>query len=246
MDRAVFIAMSGAKQALTAQGMNSNNLANVNTTGFRADLARVRDMQVQGEGMATRFYGVAENNGIAVTPGDIQHTGNELDVAVEGDGFLAVIGPDGQEALTRAGNLRVNSVGQLINGSGFQVMGNGGPISLPPFEKIEIATDGTISVLGQGQDATTLAAVDRLKLVKPEPGSLVKNEYGLLTTAGGAEYVPDASVKVVAGSLESSNVSAIGSMTTMIDLARKYEAHVKLMKTMEEIDSSSAKLLSLS
>lgn len=246
MDRGLFIAMSGAKQALSAQAMNANNLANVNTTGFRADLARVREMQVQGTGLPTRSYGVIENNGVSVTPGAIQRTGNDLDVAIEGAGFLAVMGPDGQEALSRAGNLKVNSVGQLLTGSGMQVMGNGGPITLPPFEKIEIANDGTISVLGQGQDATTLAAVDRLKLVKPDTANLVKNVFGLLSPRSGGEFVPDASVKVVSGSLEGSNVTAINAMTNMIDLSRKYEAYVKYMKTMEEMDSNSTKILSLS
>ena len=246
MDRGLFIAMSGAKHALSAQSLNANNLANLNTTGFRADLARVRDMQVQGTGLPTRVYGLIENNGVSLTPGDIRRTGNDLDIAIKGAGFLSVLGPDGQEALTRAGNLKVNSVGQLLTGSGLQVMGNGGPITLPPFEKVEIASDGTISVLGQGQDATTLAAVDRLKLVNPVAGSLVKNAFGLLGQRGGAEFEPDASVKVVSGSLESSNVNAISAMTTMIDLSRKYEAYVKFMKTMEEVDSNSTKILSLS
>jgi len=246
MDRGLFIAMSGAKQALSAQSLNANNLANLNTTGFRADLARVRELQVQGAGMPTRSYGLIENNGVSTTPGDIRHTGNDMDVAIDGDGYLAVLGPNGEEALTRAGNLKVNSVGQLLTGSGMQVMGNGGPITLPPFEKIEIATDGTISVLGQGQQATTLAAVDRLKLVRPDAASLVKNEFGLLTQRGGTEYEPDASVKVVSGSLESSNVNAISAMTTMIDLSRKYESYVKFMKTMEEVDKNSTKILSLS
>jgi len=246
MDRGLFIAMSGAKQALSAQSLNANNLANMNTTGFRADLARVRELQVQGAGMPTRSYGLIENNGVLTTPGDIRSTGNDMDVAIKGDGYLAVLGPNGQEALTRAGNLKVNSVGQLLTGSGMQVMGNGGPITLPPFEKIEIASDGTISVLGQGQQATTLAAVDRLKLVKPDTNNLIKNEFGLLTQRDGTEYVPDASVKVVSGSLESSNVNAISAMTTMIDLSRKYESYVKFMKTMEDIDKNSTKILSLS
>jgi len=246
MDRALFVAMSGAKQALSAQSLNANNMANLNTTGFREDLARVREMQVQGAGMPTRVYGVVENNGVSTTSGDIRRTGNDLDIAIDGGGFLAVMGPNGQEALTRAGNLKVNSVGQLLTGSGMQVMGNGGPITLPPFEKVEIASDGTISVLGLGQDATTLAAVDRLKLVKPEQGNLIKNAFGLMSQRDGTEMVADASVKVVTGALESSNVNAMSAMATMIDLSRKYEAYVKLMKTMEEVDENSTKILSLS
>jgi len=246
MDRGLFIAMSGAKQALSAQALNANNLANMNTTGFRADLARVRESQVQGTGMPTRVYGVIENNGISTTPGDIKRTGNDLDVAIQGKGFLVVMGPDGQEALTRAGSLQVDSAGQLMTASGRQVVGNGGPISLPPFEKIEIANDGTISILGQGQDPSTLAAVDRLKLVNPPVQSLSKNAYGLLTAGAGADLIEDADVKVVSGSIEGSNVVAINAMTTMIDLSRKYETYVKFMKTMEEIDTNSTKILSLS
>ncbi len=246
MDRGLFIAMSGAKQALNAQALNANNLANMNTSGFRADLARVREQQVAGTGLPTRFYGVIENNGVSTTPGDIKRTGNDLDVAIQGKGFLVIMGPDGQETLSRAGSLQVDPAGQLMTASGRQVVGNGGPITLPPFEKIEIANDGTISILGQGQDPSTLAAVDRLKLVNPPVQNLSKNAYGLLTVGAGVDLIEDADVKIVSGAIEGSNVIAINAMTTMIDLSRKYESYVKFMKTMEEIDSNSTKILSLS
>lgn len=146
MDRVVFVMASGAKQLMRAQSVNANNLANVNTIGFQADLANFRAQLVDGPGYESRAYALGENAGARFEKGTIQSTGRPLDVAVNGDGWIAVQAMDGTEAYTRAGNLRVNINGQLLTGAGHPVMGESGPIVIPEFEKLEIGRDGTISV----------------------------------------------------------------------------------------------------
>lgn len=243
MDRMIYLAMSGAKQTLHAQALATHNLANVNTTGFKADLAAARSMPVFGDGQASRVYAMTERPGINFDSGSVQFTGNELDFAINGDGFIAVMAADGTEAYTRRGDLKINENGMLENGAGQLVLGNGGPIALPPSEKIEIGVDGTISVRPIGQDASTLAQVDRLKLVNPQLSDLEKSEDGLFRLKSGEPAEPDAIVQVIPGSLEGSNVNAVGEMVSMINLQRQFELQIKAMKTVEENDSAAAQLL---
>jgi flagellar basal-body rod protein FlgF len=246
MDRMLYVAMSGAKQISLAQSVNSNNLANATTDGFRADLAAFRSMPVFGPGAPTRVYAMMERPGVDITPGSINQTGNELDIAIKGDGWIAVQAPDGSEAYTRAGNLHIGEGGLLLTGRGVPVMGNGGPIALPQAEKVEIGNDGTISIRGIGQAANTLTTLDRIKLVKPDPQLLMKGADGLIRVKDNVPVDPDASVTVVSGALEGSNVNAVEAMTNMITLARQYEAQVKAMKTVGEMSQTEDQLLSMS
>ena len=245
MDRALYIAMTGARQIELAQAINTNNLANVSTDGFRAELAAFRAMPVFGPGQPTRVYAMAERPGVDLSAGKVTTTGRDLDIAVNGEGWIVVQARDGSEGLTRAGNLRVSSVGQLETGDGLAVMGNDGPIAIPDAESIEIGADGTISVRPLGLSANSLTVVDRIRLVNPEAGKLYKGKDGLMR-ARGAALVPDASVTLVNGALESSNVNAVEAMVNMIALARQYEMQIKVMKTTEENDAASARLMRLS
>lgn len=247
MDKALFTAMTGAKHNMLAQAVRSNNMANVNTTGFRGDFAQARSMPIYGgDGHPTRAFSLTESPATNFAHGALIRTGGELDVAIEGDGFLALQAPDGSEVYSRAGNLSIDRLGILRAGNGFPVMGNGGPITIPPSEKIEIAVDGTITSLVKGQGADSLAQVNRLKLVNPEPGQLFKGEDGLLRMKDGAAVQPDAGMTVVSGFLESSNVNVIDEFTEIMSLSRQYEMQVKLMKTVEENSESSAQLLRIS
>jgi flagellar basal-body rod protein FlgF len=246
MDRMLYVAMSGAKQTMLAQTANSNNLANANTNGFRADLAAFRSMPVYGPGAPTRVNAMAESAGVDTTSGAITPTGRELDVAIKGEGWIAVQAPDGTEAYTRVGNLRIEDGGILKTGSGLSVLGNGGPIALPPAEKIEIGTDGTVSIRGIGQAASTLTVLDRIKLVSVDGASLTKGNDGLLRLKDGGTAAPDANVNIVSGALETSNVNTVDAMVNLISLARQYETQVKMMKTAEETDNAATQLLSLS
>lgn len=241
----IYIAMTGAKQTMIAQTANNNNMANANTTGFRADLAAFRSMPVYGEGEASRVFAMAERPGVDFTSGAVVSTGRELDIAINGDGWIAVQANDGTEAYTRAGNFSIGEGGILKTGSGQPVLGNGGPIAVPQAAKIEIASDGTISIQGVGQAASALTVVDRIKLVKPDPSLLSKGNDGLMRQADNATAEPDATVNIIAGALETSNVNTVEALVNMISLARQFETQVKMMKTAQDADSSATQLLSV-
>lgn len=246
MDRLLYVAMSGAKQTLVSQAVNSHNLANLHTAGFRADLNQFRSMPVFGEGLPTRVYAMAERPGIDHTPGPIEFTGRELDVALRGDGWIAVQAPDGQEAYSRSGDLRISSHGLLETAAGYPVLGNAGPIAIPPAEKIEIGNDGTISVWPLGLPSDSLAEVDRIKLVNPAPKLMYKGSDGLVRLDGTTGAPADARVTLVSGALERSNVDAVDAMVSMISLARRFEMQIKMMQAAEEAGRSAAGIVQLS
>lgn len=243
MDRMLYVAMNGAKGTLMQQGTNNNNLANLNTTGFRADYDTFVSQTVAGPGHDTRSYSTYFSAGISQSSGAIFTTGRDLDVAIQGEGYIAVQEATGGEAYTRAGDLKIGPGGILMTQGGHIVMGNAGPIAVPPYTKLQIGDDGTISVQGVGQPATQLAEIDRIKLVTIEDPELKKNLNGLLVPSEGVEAVVDASVKVTSGALETSNVNPVDSLVNMIGLARQFEVQVKLMKVAEENEVASAKLL---
>jgi len=245
MDRMLYVAMSGAKETLLAQANNSSNLANVNTAGFMEDLNQFRSMPVFGQGYPTRVYALDERPDINFHKGSLEATGNPLDVAVDGKGYLAVQALDGTEAYTRRGDLKVDANGIVTNGEGLPVLGNGGPIALPPFEKIAIAADGTITIQPEGATPEALAIVDRIKLVDPPAADLRKGEDGLMRLKDGANPPADARTRLVSGSLESSNVNVADALVNMIELSRKFEFQVKMMKTAQDLDAATAKLMRL-
>ena len=243
MDRMLYVAMSGARETALAQAANANNLANVNTAGFRADLQQARAMPVFGPGYPSRVYALAERHRIDFTPGPMQATGNDLDVALRGEGFIAVQGADGKEAYSRRGDLQIDANGLLRNGAGQLILGDNGPIAIPPQAKIEIAADGTIGIKPEGAQADALASIDRIKLVRPPLSQLVKGEDGLLRTKDGKPQPADAAVTLVKGMVEGSNVDAVGALVEMIDLSRRFELQVKMMETAKKNDESAAGLL---
>lgn len=239
----LYLAMNGAKQTALAQTANSHNLANVNTTGFRQDLLAFESVPIEGPGIASRTFTLARGPGVNLNPGPVNTTGRNLDVAINGDGFLAVQAPDGSEAYTRAGDLRVSSGGILTTGAGHPVLGNGGPISIQPAESISIGTDGTISIRPLGESPDTILEVNRLKLVNPDLQSLKKGEDGLLRVEGADVAPADAAVRVASGAREGSNVNAVEALVNMIALSRNYELNVKLMRVAQENDAADAQLL---
>ena len=245
MDAMIYLSMAGAEQTLIEQSMNSQNLANISTPGFKADLMQARSMPFFGDGLATRVYAMTERPTIDFDSGPIMTTGRDLDVAVNGDGWIAVQAPDGTEALSRAGDFRISANGLLTTGAGHPVLGNGGPIAIPAVQKIEIGSDGTISVRPLGQEANALAELDRIKLVNPPLEDLVKGEDGLIRVAGGGASQPDAGVGLVSGALEGSNVNPVEAMVNMITLARRFELQVKLMESAERNDLATSQMLRL-
>jgi len=247
MDKALYISMSGAKQAMLAQRAHSNNLANVNTTGFKNDFAQARSMPVYGEHHPTRAYAMTERPGTNFEQGPLNETGRDLDVAIKGDGWIAVQAPDGSEAYTRAGDFQTDSNGILRTGSGLAVLGNGGPVSIPPAAKMEIGADGTVSIVPLGQTPDAIAEIDRIKLVNPPKDQIEKGVDGLVRVKdGGQPAVIDAGVRLESGFLESSNVNAVESLTEILSLARQYELHVKVMSTADQNSEAAARLLQIS
>lgn len=243
MDKSIYVAMTGAKEVLRAQTANNHNLANATTTGFRADLAAFMSRAVEGPGYASRAYATTSTLGWSHDGGSIVATGRDLDVAVNGDGWLAVQGPDGREAYTHAGDLHVDVSGQLLTASGLPVMGDSGPLSVPPNTSLTIGTDGSVSIVPVGQGPETVSTVGRIKLVNPPAESLERGSDGLFRQKDGQDAAPDAAVRLATGALESSNVNAASAMVNMIELARQFDLQMKSIRTAEDDARSSASLL---
>ena len=243
MDQLAYISARGMREIMLQQAVNSHNLANASTPGFRASLMQAETNYVIGEGFDTRAFSSVSKIDVDLTPGPIKATGHDLDVAISGEGWIAILGPNGGEALTRRGDLRVDEAGQLINGAGQQVMGDAGPITLPPYQSLSIGGDGTVSIVPVGEQPNAVAVLDRVKLVNPPVDSLEKSEEGLIVSNGGLESDPDANVSLVTGSLEGSNVSTVSAMVEMIELARQFESEVNMLESAEEVDSDSIRLM---
>lgn len=243
MDRFLYVSMSGAKETLRAQTVNNHNLANASTTGFRADLSAFQTREVVGSGYASRAYATNSTTGFDTTQGALVQTGRDLDVGVHGAGWIAVMGRDGREAYTRMGDLRVDASGQLLNGAGLQIMGEGGPLSVPPNSSLTVAGDGTVSIVPLGQGSETTAMVGRIKMVNPAADSMSRGEDGLFRMKDGTDAPPDATVQLASGVLESSNVNVADAMVNMIELSRHFDLQVKAMRTAEENASVAAQLL---
>lgn len=247
MDRALYTSMTGAKHNTVAQTVHANNLANVATDGFRRDYVAARSMGVWfGDGLPTRVHALAERPATDFGTGVLRETGRDLDVALRGEGWIAVQAPDGSEAYTRDGNLQITALGQLLSGSGLPVLGNAGPIALPDAAKVEIGSDGTITVQSLGQGPEALAQLDRIRLVNPPEQSLYKGDDGLIRVREGVRVEADATLRLVSGFLEGSNVNAVEAMTEMLGLARQYEVQVKLMRTVDENSEAATRLLQIS
>lgn len=247
MDRLIYTSMTGAKQVLLQQAGVAQNLANLTTTGYRAMEHRSRAAPILGEGAPTRVFAVDASVANVFEQGPLTATGRPLDVAVQGAGWLAVQGPDGREAYTRAGNFTTDANGVLQTSSGFPVLGEGGPISLPPDNNIAIAADGTVSAIPRrGAGAINNAnVVGRIKLVNPPESDLVRSDEGLFRTRDGTEAPVDEAVKIIPETLEGSNVNAVDAMVRMISLARQFEMQVKMLQTADANARAASQILAI-
>lgn len=246
MDRLIYTAMSGAKHIMEQQATTSHNLANATTTGFRAQLDSFRAVPVVGDGLPTRAFVVDATVGSDFRAGAIQQTGRDLDVAIQGDGWIAVERADGSEGYTRHGSLKVNENGVLQTQDGLNVLGDGGPITIPPDAIVTIAKDGTLSTVSQGATPGAPITLGRIKLVNPPTESLARGDDGLFSTKDGNPADADAGVTLIGGALESSNVNVVDSMVSMISLARQFELHMNVLKNAESNETKANELLNLS
>jgi flagellar basal-body rod protein FlgF len=237
MDKLLYIAASGAKQDFLATAVRANNLANAQTTGFKAQLEQARSMPAYGEGLPTRVFSMTESPSNNYEGGAMIQTERQLDVAVQGKGWFSVLDAQGEEAYSRSGSFQLGADGALEDGLGNRVMGGAGAIFLPiPVSNINIATDGTISVRPQGAPQTVLEEVGRLKLTNPNISDMQRGRDGLFRLESGQIANEDVNVRVKTGMLEGSNVNAVEEMVAMIGLQRHYEMQVKLMKKAETMD----------
>ena len=240
MDRLIFTAMSGASRSLSQQQIHANNLANVNTQGFRSDLDNAISQQVNGEGYASRYMALPTQGGVDMTPGAVRETGRNLDIAIKGDGLIALTSGN-REVYTRNGQIDVSPEGDLsING--LPVEGDNGPIVLPPFSSVSIGEDGVITIVPDDGDIAAPVDVDRIKLVNIPVSDLSKNVDGFLVS-NTAINPRDEEGMVASGHLETANVSAINEMVASIALNRQFEAQIKMMKAAEDLANSGNRLI---
>mgnify|MGYP000306490633 CR=1 FL=1 len=245
MDRLIYTALSGAKQVMEKQATTSHNLANATTTGFRAQLDSFRAVPVIGEGSPTRAFVVDSTVGTDFSPGPIQNTARDLDVAVQGKGWIAVEMEDGSEAYTRHGNLKLSEAGVLQTQSGLNILGEAGPISIPPDVTVTIAKDGTVSTIANGIKPGAVTIAGRIKLVNPPEETLTRIDNGLFKTKNGDPAEVDTDVSLVGGALEGSNVNVVDAMVNMITLARQFELNMSMLKNAESNAAKASQLLNL-
>lgn len=246
MDKMIYTAMTGAKHILEQQATTAHNLANATSTGFKAQVDSFRAVPVIGQGLPTRAFVVDSTVGADFNSGAIQHTGRDLDVAVQGNGWLVVQRPDGSEGYTRNGSLKTNENGVLQTSNGLTVMGDGGPISIPPDVTVSIGKDGTISSVTNNTLPGPATVIGRLKLVNPDTANLKRSEEGVFVTKNGVPAEMDANVSVVGGALESSNVNVVDAMVNMISLARQFEMQMKLVQSAENNANKASQLFNMS
>jgi flagellar basal-body rod protein FlgF len=242
MDRMLYVAMGGAKQILSQQAATTHNLANATTHGYRAETHAFRVAPVSGDGLPTRAHVADASTGTDFSQGPIQQTGRDLDVAIQGVGWFAVQTPSGEEAYTRSGNLQIDASGNLVTHNGMTVLGDGGPIALPPNANVLIARDGTVSAVPQGQSGVQV--LGKLKLVNPPAAELKRSDDGLFRMRSGSAADADTAVAVTSGALEGSNVNVVEAMVNMIALSRSFEMHMKFLENAEANDRQASSVLS--
>jgi flagellar basal-body rod protein FlgF len=246
MDKLIYTAMTGASHTLQQQAAVSQNLANTNTPGFRAAINTFRAVPLVGEGLATRTFVVDSTAGADFSQGVMQATGRSLDVAVNGPGWITLQTADGAEAYTRNGSFQLTPSGVLQSRSGLNVLGDTGPITIPPDTQVTIAKDGTISTVPTSNQVTSVVVIGRLKLANPAQEQLVRGDDGLFRSVDGKAADADASVTVSAGNLESSNVNAVEAMVNMITLARQFDMQMKMLTTADTNANRASQILSVS
>ena len=246
MDRLIYTAMTGAKQAFLQQSGVAHNLANASTVGFRAMEHKFRAVPVQGEGLATRAFVADASVADVFDQGPMMATGRPLDVAIQGAGWIAVETADGREAYTRAGNFQINANGQLQTAGGLNVLSDGGPLAIPPDNSITISADGTVSVVPLFGTPNNVNVVGRIKLVNPPEKDLLRGDDGVFRLRNGQPADADENVKLASETLEGSNVNPVDAMVNLISLARQFEMQIKMLQTADSNAAKASQVLSMS
>jgi flagellar basal-body rod protein FlgF len=244
MDRLLYIAMNGAKHSMLQQAVTANNLANASTNGYKAQNGAFRALPVYGPGMPTRTFVVDSTPNADLSGGTLNTTGRPLDMAVHGRGWFAVQDAKGGEAYTRNGAFEVTDTGLLVTNNGLPAIGDGGTITVPPDSEVNIAKDGTVTLIANGLVQNSVS-IGRLKLVNPPDSDMVRGDDGLFRTKTNTPAQADASVNLAAGALETSNVSAVNSLIDMIDHSRLFDMQIKLMQTADDNSKDAVSVMTI-
>ena len=243
MDRLIDVARTAMRGTMARQTAVANNLANTNTAGFRAEIVNASTRWVGGGTFQSRAEQVGQVIAADMKTGTVVQTGNPLDIAVDGDAFIAVQASDGSEAYTRRGDLKLNESGLLTTGDGNPVLGEGGPITLPPADSVNIAKDGGIWIVPQGGQIDQPQLVDTIKLANAKGSTIAKSTDTLFREVNGGALPQDPTASVTAGALEGSNVNATTALVQMIEASRAWEQQIKMIDTAKDIDSAGASLM---
>lgn len=245
MDRLIYTALSGMNAAMDRQRAVANNLANASTVGFKAEEFSVAPITVKGDGHEARAFSQGAVRGANLAGGAVTYTGQPLDVALAGNALLALQAPDGSEVYSRRGDLSVAASGTLQNGDGLPVMGEAGPITVPAGAILSISEDGTLYQRDPAAADAPPTAVARLKLANPAGSAVVKDINGWLRVPDDGALPGDPTARLIPQSLESSNVDTATTLVQMIEAQRAFEQRAKIISTAEQLDQSSARLMSL-
>lgn len=246
MDRLAYAAISGMHAAMARQAATAHNLSNTNTPGFRGDMSAASTIWETGGGLPTHAFASAEVTGADMKDGAVSQTGKPLDIALQKDALLTVQAPNGDEAYTRRGDLQVSDSGLLTTGDGTPVLGENGPITIPPNSSVTVSDTGTVSIVPVGGKPTDVTEVDKLKLVSATGSKIVKGEDNLFRVMGGGALPSDPDARVQSSAIEGSNVNASEALIQMIDASRSWETQVKMLATAKEMDTSATQLMQLS
>jgi flagellar basal-body rod protein FlgF len=245
MDRLVHTSLSALRAAMARQTATANNLANANTVGFRAEMASSRALWIRGPGLESRAPTSEEVVSADMHAGAITETGRDLDIALQGDAMLAVQADNGDEAYTRRGDLQLSESGVLTTGDGHPVLGDSGPITIPPADSMRISDDGVIWIVPRGGDPNVPQQVDRLKLATPAGSQVLKGVDNLFRVPNGGALPSDPQARIIPHSLEGSNVQATQALIDMVDASRSWDMQLRLISTAKELDTSGADLMRL-
>ncbi len=245
MDRLIHTALSGMRASMDSQRVIASNMANANTLGFRAELLDQRPVTVEGQPNEARAMQIARVRGADMATGGIIQTGRSLDIAIMTDALMAVQADDGTEAYTRRGDLSISATGLLVNGEGLPVLGDAGPITIPPAGISGIAPDGTITITNPAAPDQPPAEIGRIKLATWQGSPISKGLDGLFRVEGGGILPTDEAATLQVGALEQSNVKTTEVLVDMINAQRLFAMRSKLISTAREIDESGAQLMRL-
>lgn len=245
MDRLIYTSLSAMRGSMARQTAVANNLANAQTTGFRSEIARAKALWLDSPGMDTRAFGTSEVIGADMRPGTVMATGRDLDIALQGDALLGVQALGGDTAYTRRGDLQMSPSGLLTTGDGKPVLGQQGPVTLPPADSITIESDGRILIVPAGGDPSQPVEAERLRLVSPSGSDVIKGLDGLFRVDGGGTLPDDPDARLIGQSLEGSNVNPTAALVEMIEASRAWDTQLKLISSARDLDDASASLMQL-